>query len=249
MYSPTLADSFESIGHCEGAHQVLNIQWKDFLTRNFRDFDVQPILGVLMQKPGTLAILDEGCGSSNTLFEVVEALEVGRSADPIVAYGITASTDYLAEAVPEFLREHVLATSEASDAEKVRLELLMGGVAVDLTHGHHRYSPAGNLIQIKKADVHGLAAAFPDQKFDLIYSSNAYPHFADPKLAFEQSCNALASGGLLLVDSLPVQDASPDYIEQLQAENPGYKITTLESDNPFYRSAIVRKSTSADLVQ
>ena len=97
-----LALSFEINGLTQGMHEVLYTGWDDFKDQ-LCGFDLQPKFEALKLKIGAISILDQGCGSTRTIFEATEHLETGRdkTLGPVNAFGITASAKYFAEEVPE----------------------------------------------------------------------------------------------------------------------------------------------------
>jgi SAM-dependent methyltransferase len=187
-----------------------------------------------------------------TLFQAVEDIEKHKKdGGKIQAYGLTASPDYLFKGVPPFVRDEILRSSKATGIELRREELLLNGVQNSEQDGYYRESPAGNMMRFLKADAHFLSEALPDQRFDLIYSSSAYPHFSAPWLAFEQACNALREGGVAMIDSLPTTDIvdvsgkplSPEqYQEVLQRRNPAYRVHFKSSSHPFSSPIVVERT-------
>lgn len=248
-----LHDRFTGIENVPGSHAVIDTQWQSFVG----ELNATPLLERLFQKEGDLDILDEGCGSSLTLFQAVEDIEQQRKTQgKINGFGITASPDYLNKGVEPAFKEHILSSTSATGRELERQKLLLDGVQHDEQRGYYRETPGGNTIQLKKADAHFLQEAFPEQKFDLIYSSATYAHFTAPWIAFEQSCNALKSGGVLMIDAIPTTDifdgegntvTPEEYAETLQRNNPGYRVNFMSSSNPFYSPITVEKTTADDI--
>ena len=247
-----LHNTFTGIENAPGSHAVIDTPWQGFV----EEMTVTPLLERLCQKDGDIDVLDVGCGSSLTLFEAIEDIEQHKPGGKVNGFGITASPDYLNRGVEPSFREHILGSTTATGEELKRQKLLLAGVQHDEQKGDYRETPAGNIIQIKKADAHFLQEAFPGQKFDLIYSSATYPHFAAPWVAFEQSCNALKDGGVLMIDAIPTTEifdvrgntVSPEeYAETLQRNNPGYKVNFELSSNPFYSPIIVEKTTADNI--
>jgi SAM-dependent methyltransferase len=248
-----LHSSFAEIENAPGSHAVIDTPWQKFAG----EMNVTPLLERLYQRDGNIDVLDVGCGSSLTLFQAVEDIEQHKPGGKVNGFGVTASPDYLNRGVEPAFREHILGSTTVTGEELKRQKLLLAGVQHDEQKGDYRETPIGNTIQIKKADAHFLQKAFPGQKFDLIYSSAAYAHFAAPWVAFEQSCNALNEGGVLMIDAIPTTDVfnhegevvSPEeYAEILQRNNPGYKVHFKSSpSNPFYSPIIVEKLTNDDI--
>lgn len=123
--SAELDQSFIEIGRYGGAHMVLDTSWEYFLAQNFDGFSIQKLMEGLYQKSGDISVLDEGCGSSITIFEAIEDIERKRETlGAVNGYGITASTGCLVQPVPDFLKSHVLESTDATGLERRRLELL-----------------------------------------------------------------------------------------------------------------------------
>jgi len=252
-----LQKSFAGIENAAGSHAVLDTEWSHFLDVNFKGLvDVRQLLDTIYQRDGDISVLDEGCGSSLTLFQAVEDIEKHKKdGGKIQACGLTASPDYLFKGVPPVFRDEILRSSKATGIELRREELLLNGVQNSEQDGYYRESPAGHMMRFLKADAHFLSEALPDNRFDLIYSSSAYPHFSAPWLAFEQACNALREGGVAMIDSLPTTDIvdingkplSPEqYQDVLQRQNPAYRVHFKSSSNPFYSPMVVERTGNED---
>ncbi len=243
----------------KGTHAVIDTQWSRFLEEFSGLVDVNSLLRGIYSRVSDLDVLDEGCGSSLTLFEAIESIENEANGYRVNGYGLTASLQFLrrgpqdvGEAIFTEMKEAILRNYSEGTPENRRTELLLEGVQENEELGLHRFSPQGNLIRFKKGDLHYLQIIFPEQKFDLIYSSATYPHLLCPWLAFERSVDALREGGILLIDSMPTTEIldiegnviSPEeYRKLIEDSNPGYNIYFKSSSNPFYAPIVVEKET------
>lgn len=252
-----LKDSFGRKEVAVGQHSILDTEWQSFLGQ-FQQIEAADMLLKEIYQRDNVDILDEGCGSSLTVFQAVEDVEIrSKKRIAVKGYGVTASLSFLNRGV-EFpaLKEKIL--EKISDEKQLkRTKLLLDGVQYNEEYGYHRFSPDGSLIRIAKEDLHLLSRAFPGQKFDLIYSSAAYPHLFLPWLVFAQSCDALKKGGMLLVDAIPsgeIYDPNgnkvslTNYQRYLQEENKNYKFHFIPiEDSPFYMEVVVEKLGDDDL--
>ena len=239
----------------KGSHAVIDTQWSRFLDEFSDVVDINQLLTGIHSGGSDLDVLDEGCGSSLTLFEAIESIENEANGYNVNGYGLTASPQFLRRGSPQ-MRETILRNYCEGTPEYKRTELLLDGVQENGELSLHRFSPQGNLMKFLKGDLHYLQRTFPEQKFDLIYSSATYPHLLCPWLAFEKSVDALEQGGILLIDSMPtteIVDAkgkiiSPEEYRKLLTENnPGYKVHFASSSNPFYAPIVVEKGTDRNL--
>lgn len=241
-----LKSSFERKETDVGQHSVLDTQWESVLNEFKATSNRDKLLGRIYQR-SKIDILDEGCGSSITIFEAVESAEESKKV--VSGFGITASLGFLNMGVDPALREEFLGMVKPEGVQRSRL--LLEGVKYREGHGHYRFTQNGGVIKITKKDLHLLSEAFPGQKFDLIYSSATYSHLTLPWLVFAESCNALKKGGLLLIDAIPTESvvdyngnkiSVKEFTEYFQKTNPKYKLQfTPFSENSFYLQVIVEK--------
>lgn len=247
----TLKDSFDRKETSIGQHSILDTEWKSFLGEFQQTAGVDMLLKEIYQRDN-IDILDEGCGSSLTVFQAVEDVEThSRKGIAVKGYGVTASSSFLNRGVESPATKEKFLEKISDGEELKRTKLLLDGVQYNEGHGYHRFSPDGNLIRITKEDLHLLSRAFPGQKFDLIYSSAAYPHLSIPWLVFKQSCDALKKGGMLLVDAIQSDEiydpngnkvSVNDYQRYLQEVNKNYKFHFIPiENNPFYMKVVVEK--------
>lgn len=252
-----LKASFDKKETDVGQHSVLDTQWQHFLDEFGQTAEIDKFLKEIYQRD-SVDILDEGCGSSLTVFQAVEDAEKHfKKGVTVKGYGITASSSFLNRGVESPAIKEEFLRRITDEEELKRTKLLLDGIQYNEEYGYHRFTLGGNLIRIKKEDLHFLSRAFPGQKFDLIYSSSTYPHLSLPWLAFTQSCNVLKKGGLLLIDSVPTQGIIDengneipveDYQKHLQEVNPTYRFDlTPIPNNPFYFRVVIKKLGEEDL--
>ena len=247
---PYLALVFNSQKGNKGSHSILDSPWSKILTEFSELINVSELLKRFKER-AEIDILDEGCGSSLTLFQAVEELEKDRTG-LTNGYGITASPEFLMQGASSPIREEMLNRFNGNPQERKKLELLLQGVQCNSTKGFHRYSPRGNLIRIVKGDLHYFPQVLNGKSFDMIYSSATYPHLECPGLVFEKSVNSLKRDGLLLIDSLPIctiVDGAGNSLtaeeckKRLENRNPNYKVDMKSDSNPFYVPVIVERTS------
>ena len=248
---PFLASAFSSQKGNKGSHSVLDTDWKKVLEEFNGLYDTSGFLKNLQSKQEDIDILDEGCGSSLTLFQAIEQMEMDRTY-LTNGYGVTASPEFLMQSAIPIMKEEILRNFKGSEKEKRTLELVLNGVQHNDTQGFHRYSPNGNIIRIVKGDLHYLSEVLSGRKFNLVYSSATYPHLECPGLAIEESANLLKQNGLLVVDSLPIftlvdsegQSLSVEESKRrLDKRNPNYRIYMKSGSNPFYVPVAIERRT------
>ena len=253
--SAKLESTYTSQDGNKGSHAVIDTNWSRFLKEFSGLVDINQVLKGISTRGSDLDVLDEGCGSSLTLFESIESIENEANGYRVNGYGLTASPQFLRRGSPE-MREAVLRNYTEGTPEYKRVELLLNGVQENGNLGLHRFSPQRNLLRFLKGDLHYLKRTFPEQKFDLIYSSATYPNLLCPWLAFEKSVDALKKGGILLIDSMPTTEIvdiegkvmSPEeYGKLLTERNHDYQVHFASSSNQFYAPIIVEKGTDRDL--
>ena len=149
----------------KGSHAVLDTNWRRFFDEFSGLVDIHPLLRGIQSQRSNLDILDEGCGSSLTLFEAIESIESEANGHRVNGYGLTTSPQFLSRGSPD-MRETILRNYAKGTLEYRRIELLLDGVQEDGELGLYRYSPKGNLMRFQKGDLHYLQKTFPEQKFE-----------------------------------------------------------------------------------